>query len=187
MKMNYANDWAPNPEPSANPYAAPVSMIDDDYGAEYKPWAHRALATRLQRLAANMVDGGTYLGVVLPWIIAMVLAETAGGQGAVFYGMIAIGLVLFLGLVTYNLMRLHAHQQTIGKQVVGIQIIRADLQTPVTLGRIIGLRILPISLLGAIPFVGGLIGLADPVMIFQESQQCLHDMIADTNVVVFEA
>src|SRR5690554_5131070 len=150
MKMNYANDWAPNPEPSANPYAAPVSMIEDDYGAEYKPWAHRALATRVQRLAASFIDGFAYTVVMSPWIVIMILAETNSNNDALFLILAAIGGVLVLALLIYNLMRLYAHQQTLGKQVIGIQIIRADLQTPVTLGRIIGLRVLPVALLGSI-------------------------------------
>lgn len=198
--MSHANDWADAPDAnpyaqdsnpgaaSSNPYAAPASVIEDDFGAENDPWAGRTLATRASRFAARMIDGVTFLVVAIPFFVVTVLSASSGSNpddSMIFVGMGLSGL-LVLGLLIYNLMRLHSHQQTFGKKMMGIQIIRGDLQTPVTLGRIIGLRILPMTLLGAIPFIGSLIGLADPAMIFQESQQCLHDMFADTNVVLYE-
>lgn len=185
--MNYANDWNQHPDPNENPYAAPTSIIEDDYGAEYDPWAGRALATRGQRLAAAMIDGLAVGMVAFLFAFAMVFGGVGGGGDTLLYVFGGLGGIIFLGIAVYNLMRLHSHQQTIGKQVMGIQIIRADLQTPATLARIFFIRMIPMGLIQMIPFVGGLIaGLVDPLMIFQETQQCMHDMIADTNVVVFE-
>jgi uncharacterized RDD family membrane protein YckC len=180
---NSSNDWAQSP----NPYAAPASFIEDDFGGRENLWGGRDLATRGSRLAASCLDGICGSVVALPIIISMFSAG-AGARMAdqVFSLSGLVTLVLGLALVVYNLMRLSSHGQTIGKQMVGIQIIRSDLQTPVGLGRILGLRILPITLLSFIPFIGSLIQLIDPLLIFQGSQQCIHDMIADTNVVVYE-
>jgi uncharacterized RDD family membrane protein YckC len=40
-----------------------------------------------------------------------------------------------------------------------------------------------VSLLGAIPYVGWLVSLVDPLLIFGKDRRCLHDLIADTIVV----
>jgi hypothetical protein len=44
-------------------------------------------------------------------------------------------------------------------------------------------RYLPMALVGAVPFVGGMVSLVDSLLIFRDDRRCLHDQIADTIVV----
>ena len=57
---------------------------------------------------------------------------------------------------------------------------------PATLGRIFLLRFLPVTLLGAVPLLGNVLTLVDILLIFRDSQKCLHDQFADTIVVKAE-
>ena len=72
--------------------------------------------------------------------------------------------------------------QTVGKLALGIKIVRSN-REKISFGRIIGLRCLPVWIVTSIPLVGGLIGLADILLVFREENNCLHDDIADTKVV----
>ena len=51
------------------------------------------------------------------------------------------------------------------------------------LARYIFLRVVPVVLISMIPFIGNLINLVDPLLIFGKERRCLHDLIADTIVV----
>ena len=66
--------------------------------------------------------------------------------------------------------------------MMNIRVVRVD-GSRVTFARFVFLRWLPLAIVGCIPFVGGLVGLIDPLLIFRESSRCLHDEIADTRVV----
>lgn len=180
--MDHYNQWAEQ----SNPYEAPESYVEDHY-ASYDPWAGRPLASRGTRLAAACVDGGAVVVAILPFLVVYFsLIMSGGGMSTLVMLGLAMGTIMSLGLGAYNLWRLFAYQQTLGKQVMKIQIVRSDRQTPAGFGRILGLRMLVMGFLGWIPLVGTLIQLIDPLLIFQGSQQCLHDLIADTNVVLFE-
>ena len=50
-------------------------------------------------------------------------------------------------------------------------------------GRAIGLRYLLNWFLMMLPFIGGIYGLVDALLIFRASRKCLHDNMADTIVV----
>lgn len=179
----FDNDWTQQ----SNPYEAPESYVEDHYAPDYDPWAGRQLASRGMRLSAALIDGACGLVAALPAIVMSVGVIAAGGTSEVgtFVGLGTTAL-LMLGLAAYNLWRLYGYQQTVGKQIMKIQIVRSDLQTPVSFWRILGLRIIPMGLVGVIPLVGPIAQMVDPLLIFQGSQQCLHDLIADTNVVLFE-
>ena len=82
----------------------------------------------------------------------------------------------------YQLVQLHRTGQTFCKKMLGIKIVRND-GSRAGLGRIFWLRMFVPGLVGAIPLVGGLFGLIDPLFIFGEEKRCLHDLIADTIVV----
>jgi uncharacterized RDD family membrane protein YckC len=73
--------------------------------------------------------------------------------------------------------------QSIGKRLVGIKVVRTD-GSPASFARIFLLRNVVSFLPSALPYVGWLYLLfLDPLLIYQDSRKCIHDMIADTIVV----
>lgn len=171
----------PPPLPSLNPYAAPVARVDDFVGEQL------VLADRGIRLVAKIVDGMIVGGVIVIFAIVFgAMAPSKGGASASREtAMIVVGLAggaALIALLVVNLVMLHRHGQTIAKRLFGIKIVRVD-GSHCELLRIVFARWLPVTVLGAIPFLGSLIALVDALMIFGTEQRCLHDLFADTIVV----
>lgn len=153
------------------------------------------LADRGARLGAKCLDYLTGFGLLLAVGLVAAICVPAlmisgpGRIGGPPHAPIALLLTLglataagLIGLVVWNCVWLDRYGQTIGKRVARIRIVRSNGERA-SLGRIFALRYLPMTLLGAIPFLGTLITLTDDLLIFRESRQCLHDQIADTIVV----
>lgn len=180
-----------------NPYQTPNSLLQDVTHSEI------ILAERAVRLGAVLLDAGVF--VILGIFIAVTIPITIGFQrhsnpssGFLIFGFLIFGLFLFASIIficMLNLVWLHKYGQTIGKRVCKIKIVRTDGRR-VGLGRIIGLRWLPMAIIGIIlnglfyltnhhaASSGGCIsGLVDSLLIFRVSRQCLHDQFADTIVV----
>lgn len=135
------------------------------------------LAGRGARFGAAFLDG-VIEGMVVAFIARM---EEAGGPSREIE-LLVVGTIFagaFLALNGYLLAR---DGQTLGKRMVGIKIVRTD-GTKASLGRIVGLRYLPMGLIGLIPLLGGVVILIDALLVFRESRKCLHDQVADTIVV----
>jgi uncharacterized RDD family membrane protein YckC len=156
-----------------NPYAAPTAHVDDAMQDE-----GQVLAERLTRLGAVLIDIVIALIAYTPLFIWWY--QRTQGSSAALFGM--IGGIFVLALLVYNLMLLYRDGQTIGKKLLNVRIVRTD-GSRAGLARILFVRILPVTLLGMIPFLGFFISLTDPLLIFRDSRQCLHDQIADTVVV----
>jgi len=167
----------PQNNPYANPYAAPQSSI---YSPPPLP-QQEELADRGMRLIAVILDTVFYLCSLIPGMILLFMVngkqnETMGIAGAI---VIAAGL---LGYVVYSCYLLHENGQTVGKKIMKIKVTRTD-GSRVGLSRYIFMRILPVGLLGAVPLIGPVFSLVDPLMIFRSDQRCLHDLVADTIVI----
>ena len=167
-----------------NPYAAPAAVVDDVAAWDAYDLENRK-AGRGKRLGAALLDGL----VNIIWLAPMVWGATMAGDvskglkpSAPMVGVILLGLALMIGVVVVNCLMLHRSGQTIGKRALDIAVVRTD-GNRVSLPRYIFLRVVPIGLIGIIPFVGRLIGLVDPLLIFGKDRRCLHDLIADTIVV----
>ncbi|HTL99159.1 MAG TPA: RDD family protein [Holophagaceae bacterium] len=151
-------------------FQAPGARLEDDEAA-----VQLNLASRGARLGASLLDGviaGGTIGVVAAISIPL------GNRSVAF---ISMGLAI-LGLVALNLFLLHKHGQSLGKRIVGIRIVRNDGRRA-SLGRIVGLRILPVAALRFIPLIGPFTALLDVLFIFRDSRKCLHDDLAGTLVV----
>jgi uncharacterized RDD family membrane protein YckC len=164
----------------ANPYAPPQAEVRDaadDAAAE--------LAGRGERFGAAILD--SIIGIVLvglPLIVGMDFDALAAGDYTAAISPVGgtlggIGAVVLIGITAYLV---HKNGQTLGKKIVGIKVVRSD-HSRASLGRIFWLRNIVNGIPGVIPYVGNLYNLADHLMIFGETRQCLHDRIADTLVV----
>lgn len=139
------------------------------------------LASRGSRLAANIVDNLLVFGpFLLAAGLASLLDESRFPNVDVIFMLIAS--TGALAVVVADLVLLHRHGQTLAKRMLKIRVTRGDGRR-VGVGRIIGMRFLPVFLLQYIPYLGGAIGLLNALLIFQHSRRCLHDLIADTIVV----
>lgn len=134
------------------------------------------LAGRGARLSAAFVDGVIQTFLAVAFINPIEAAGISDESGLVLE---AIVICAYLAVNGYFLAR---DGQTLGKKLVGIKIVRTD-GRKAGLGRIVGLRYLPLGMIGVIPLLGGLIGAVDALFIFRASRQCLHDQLADTIVV----
>ena len=162
--------------PATNPYAAPAARVTDEQTAEL------VKSSRWIRLGAVLLDSAV---IVVPAILLAIALPAAGldqrGSAAmnILFGVLGLGIIAF---VIYQFYLLYANGQTLGKKLLGIKIVRSD-GSRAGFWRIIGLRYFLPGLIGAIPLVGVVFSLADPLFIFGETKRCLHDMIADTIVV----
>lgn len=161
--------------PAANPYAAPSARVAEESTTAL------VKSSRLVRLGAVLLDSAV---IVVPAIVVAIampsLSLRQSGSGSeIVFGILGLGILAFFA---YQLYLLYAHGQTLGKKLLGIKIVRSD-GSRAGLGRIIALRYLVPGLIGAIPFIGFIFSLADPLFIFGEEKRCIHDMFADTIVV----
>lgn len=173
---------------SDNPFESPQTTWDEPPPAldadDYEP------AGRATRFFARVVDNiiltvaltpiGMFIGVAF-----MVNAQRWQMQAFDWSAQVLIGVASFLVSIALHLLingyLLAAHGQTVAKWMFGIKIVRRD-GSPVSLGRIVGQRMLPMWVLWQLP-LGALVWLINPLLIFRESRLCLHDDIADTKVV----
>lgn len=162
-----------------NPYEAPTSVVEDPSVGEYQE-----LADRGSRLAAKILDGLIGIGgigIMAAIMIPVALAQNDREKSLVIVA-VSLGIALTLGVLVWNLVWLHRYGQTIGKRIVKIRIVRSD-GDRASLGRILGLRIILVSILESIPFLGGLFSLVNVCFIFRDDRRCIHDLMADTVVV----
>jgi uncharacterized RDD family membrane protein YckC len=160
---------------TANPYAPPRANVADaaEEHVELEP------ASRGLRLGAALLDGViANVFVYVPTFIGMLISPPSGRPGdlpVLSTVLMLLGLVAWLALTIVYVAR---NGQTIAKKLLNIRVVRTD-GSKASLGRIFWLR----------NFVPGLLNftiifwIIDPLFIFGDERQCLHDKIADTSVV----
>jgi uncharacterized RDD family membrane protein YckC len=84
--------------------------------------------------------------------------------------------------LTLNGYLLYTRGQTIGKVVVKTKIVDMGGKIP-SFARLVLLRYLTPMLVGAIPIIGGIFGILNPLFIFGKERRCVHDYMAGTRVV----
>jgi len=169
-----------------NPYAPPTANVADSPtdadGIQ--------LAGRGARLGGFLLDVLIYLVFFLPAFViegfgslATFENPTPAALSALMAG--TFGVLILIGGIAWaviTLILVKRNGQTIGKKLIGIKVVRSD-GSKASLGRIFWLRNVVNSLPSLLPVVGGLYFFIDSLFIFTESQQCVHDKIADTIVV----
>jgi uncharacterized RDD family membrane protein YckC len=160
-----------------------------------------SLAERGARLLAATLDELILLAISLPMIIGAMPAMVAlvggavGGEAdvesldtmSVLRAMVGgpgttITVLALIAWCIITAWLVATNGQSIGKRLVGIKVVRTD-GSRASFARIFLLRNVVNGLPNLLPYVGWLYQLIDPLLIYQESRQCLHDRIADTIVV----
>ena len=99
---------------------------------------------------------------------------------------------LIAAAITYLVLNgylLATRGQSIGKWLLGIQIVDADTNELLSIRRIVMQRVIPVFLLPVpgivtgIPPIGILLVLIDIAPIFREEPRCVHDMLAGSKVI----
>jgi uncharacterized RDD family membrane protein YckC len=162
-----------------NRYAPPRAPVSDSAITE----GEEELAGRGVRLGAAIIDG-VILGLVI-WPYAMTTDYwTRAMQGQVeMSDLLSLSLVSLIGFLVLHGYLLHTSGQTIGKRLLGIRIVSATDGQIISLGRVFGLRYVPIQIASVLPAIGNILPLLDVLFIFREDRRCLHDLIAGTKVV----
>ena len=163
-----------------NPYRGPDAAV-----AEFS--SGDELAGRWARLGAAIIDGIIMLAVVIPvmYMGGYMQAATAAAQAGeqVPFGTTlmwaVIGFVIFVVVQGFPL---NATGQTWGKKALKIKIVDLAGDKP-PLGRLLGLRYLPIQVVSNVPMIGPVLALVDVLLIFRNDRRCGHDLIAGTRVV----
>jgi uncharacterized RDD family membrane protein YckC len=164
--------------PDINPYAAPTEAADGGYSfADAGAWR---LATLSQRWWGATLDGLFYVLTVIPAAVAASLAGEASDAKFAIMGVVV--LVTFVPLAIYQMVLTSRTGQSLGKRIVKTRIVKLDGSPPGFMHGVF-LRTWVTGLLGAIPYLGTLVSLADLLMIFRSDRRMLHDHIAGTNVI----
>ena len=168
-----------------NPYAPPSAQVLDI------PVDAVERADRMLRLAAFFIDwilgsvatGMLIVGVIL-WIgSAVATSSDAALDTSVFVTVSLVGFALVAIWIALNCIFVYRNSQSIGKKIVGIKVVRAD-GSHASFARIFWLRNVVNFLPNLVPIVSFFYWwLIDPLLIFGDKQQCLHDLIADTIVI----
>lgn len=164
--------------PAGNPHAVPPARPAQYVGMD----AGFVKSSRGARLGAVLLDSVPVFAIAM--IAAIAMPSMAKGSDSTA-GLMLVGAIMVvgvLGFIAYQLVQLYRTGQTFGKKLVGIRIVRTD-GSRAGLRRIFALRYLVPGLIGAIPLLGAIFSLIDPLFIFNDEKRCLHDMIADTIVV----
>lgn len=146
-----------------------------------------ALAGRGTRFLAALLDGVIAAAAawgfgMLPIFQELSQAEVKAAENGLWTwnpSALLIGLPLFLLIQGWPLV---TRGQTIGKLLFKLRIVRTD-GSKVDPLRLLGLRYGIGALTGVVSGVSMIYGLIDSLLIFRESRQCLHDTLADTQVI----
>lgn len=178
---------APVIAPAASVYSAPVASAPAALPAT------RELGGLGRRLAAALVDGFLLWLCKLPLIFVFAEIFRAVAQNpddarpekftplvTAAYSQMLPWLSL---LVVIQVLLLCVRSQTIGKLLLGLQIVDVVHEQPGGPVRAFLLRAFLPTLIEVIPLLGFLFWVVDSCFIFREDRRCIHDLIAGTKVV----
>ena len=176
---------APVPKPTANPYAAGTANLGSSRSAG-------ADATLGQRFAGQFIDGIYFLVAILAVFFGFALIvwmagvpnETFEEPDILTFVLIMLAFVVGI-LLTWipQMIVISKRGQTFGKLCIGTVMVDHDSGRPVGIVQGAVRRLMLFQFLSLIPYVGGLINLADTLTVFKSDRRMLHDLTAGTRVV----
>lgn len=163
-----------------NPYAPPA--YDSAPQAEDRDEV-QVLADRGTRWFARFIDGILSSAVALPIAFFLIFREQDPMRAAQnpLFGLAFWAAALPVAIYQWSLITRTG--QSLGKKWMKLRIVKTD-GSPVDFVSGVAAREWAMTIIGFIPFVGGLISFVGILMIFGEERRCLHDRIAGTKVVM---
>lgn len=166
-----------------NPYAAPEADPVDEV-------THGVLegvaigASRGARLGAALLDSLVVMAVLIPLqygfgVFANFPKMKLTPTQSVLWA--SVGFAVWLAIHGYFLLKT---SQTLGKRLVGIQIVKVSNLEPASFRTLVLWRSLPVQVISLIPMVGAVLSLVDCLLIFRKDRRCAHDYLAGTRVIV---
>jgi len=170
-----------------NPYQTPDSRLDIEQTNQ-----EHTLAPLSARFIAALLDGIVSIIILLPFIYIGYLFETETPfwkdfplfENALFLSIFMIFYMIGTHVLFHGVL-LAKYGQTIGKRIVGIQIVDYDSAKILPLLDVIGKRYSPQVLVNYVPLVGSFLSLIDILFIFGRERRCVHDLIANTKVIEY--
>ena len=188
---DYVEFGAPSPVAPSIPSeeADPAALPVPETAAASAP-----LASRGERLLAQVLDNVIGLACALPGLIMMALAAVSAGFGlgtdldklttaAGFGAGLMVTLAALIALAAVQLWMVVTSGQTIGKRVLDLRIVTFQDEANPGFVKVFLLRAVLPALIGAIPLIGAPFALTDYCFIFRPDRRCLHDLIAGTKVI----
>lgn len=163
-----------SPAGEVNPYAAPQAHVGQ--APEVLIAGERVDASRWARLGAALLDGVILIvaTIILSFVFGLIdMNEDEGSD-------VMIGVLALVLYIVINGVFLYRDGQTLGKKIVGIQIIDYHSGAVPSLGASVGMRYILPQIIGTLC---GIFTLVDVLMIFGVEKRCLHDKMANTRVV----
>lgn len=144
--------------------------------------SNQELASLGDRFVGTLLDGIIGIAVAIPGLLIGILIGVTGGEDAgVVIGMIVAG-VGILGFNIYQWVLISKTGQSVGKRIVGTQILKLDGTLPGFVNGV-ALRMWVPGFIGGIPYLGWIFALADIFWIFGQERRRLSDLIASTRVI----
>lgn len=166
----------------SDPYAAPRAEPEPAH-----EFSRRPLAPRSMRLLAALLDTAVYLPATGCLFLGNAFAVFASHDSAALdaLGVLAVLLAGLVAALTFcvQVWMLHRGGWTLGKRVLGMRIVRTNGQRA-DLVHVLVLRWIVPSFLAWVPCLGTTFSLVDALFIFRADRRCLHDLLADTSVVI---
>jgi uncharacterized RDD family membrane protein YckC len=166
-----------------NPYAPPAR---DALAADVPlTTSGGQLASRGARFGAALIDTFLTLAVLAPMQYAAGVYDNfpkiRPQSFLELLGWSAAGYAFWLAVHSSSIRK---GSQTLGKRLLGLQIVNAADNTPASYRTIVLIRFLPIQLVVLLPYVGSYVALLDALFIFRKDHRCIHDHVAGTRVIV---
>ena len=170
-------DWMPQQSVLSLTSPPPVREFTSSVNEQI---ANSMLAERGTRLGAAILDFLIFVGCMIPGIVLLAAAnidDTMMGFGVILL------CIAIPGVAITQLYLLSTRDQSIGKRIVGIRIVKlVDNSNPGFVKAGLLRTFLP-NLIGGIPYVGWIFSIIDCCFIFRDDRRCIHDLIAETKVV----
>jgi uncharacterized RDD family membrane protein YckC len=167
-----------SPGPEFNPYAPPAA--EDAQAARPDDPRPPPLALRRDRFIGAVIDTIAVMAILKP---LEYVAGRIGTTNRVVWA--AVDFAIWVALNGYFLVE---RSQTLGKRLLGLQIVNFADGRPTSFAKIAFFRTLPMMILTvAIPTTGTILYIFGLTFIFLEYRRCLHDVIAGTKVVDLRA